>query len=89
MALGASRSNVIGLVMKQGLQATVIGVVVGVAGAIAATRVMASLLFGVQPTDAATIAGVIATMSTVAAVACWLPGWRASRLDPNEVLRGV
>ena len=87
MALGASRSSVIGLVMKQGLQATVIGVIVGVAGAFAANRMMASLLFGVQPTDAATMAAVIATISTVAAVACWLPGWRASRLDPNVVLR--
>ena len=87
MALGASRSSVIGLVMKQGLQATVIGVIVGVAGALAANRMMASLLFGVQPTDAATMAAVIATISTVAAVACWLPGWRASRLDPNVVLR--
>jgi ABC-type antimicrobial peptide transport system permease subunit len=87
MALGASRFSVIGLVMKQGLQATVIGVIVGVAGAFAANRMIASLLFGVQPTDAATMAGVIATMSAVAAVACWLPGWRASRLDPNVVLR--
>jgi predicted permease len=87
MALGASRSSVIGLVMKQGLQATVIGVILGVAGAFAANRMIASLLFGVQPTDAATMAGVIATISTVAAFACWLPGWRASRLDPNVVLR--
>ena len=87
MALGASRVSVIGLVMKQGLLATVIGVIVGVAGALAANRMIASLLFGVQPTDAATMAGVIATMSAVAAVACWLPGWRASRLDPNVVLR--
>jgi putative ABC transport system permease protein len=87
MALGASRSSVIGLVMKQGLQATVIGVIVGVAGAFAANRMIASLLFGVQPTDAATIAAVIATISTIAAFACWLPGWRASRLDPNMVLR--
>ena len=87
LALGASRSNVIGLVMKQGLHATVIGVVVGLAGAFAANRMMASLLFGVQPTDAITAAAVIAMISTVAAFACWLPGWRASRLDPNEVLR--
>ena len=69
------------------LRYTVIGVVVGVAGAFAANRMMASLLFGVQPTDAATMAGVVATISTVAAVACWLPGWRASRLDPNVALR--
>jgi len=87
MALGASRSSVIGLVMKQGLQATAIGVIVGAAGAFAVNRMMASFLFGVQPTDAATMFGVIATISTVAAVACWLPGWRASRLDPNVVLR--
>ncbi len=87
IALGASRSSVIGLVMKQGLQATVIGVIVGVAGAFAVNRMIASLLFGVQPTDAATMAAVSATISTVAAFACWLPGWRASRLDPNVVLR--
>jgi putative ABC transport system permease protein len=87
IALGASRSSVIGLVMKQGLHATVIGVIVGVAGAFATNRMIASLLFGVHPTDAATMAAVIATISTVAAVACWLPGWRASRLDPNVVLR--
>jgi putative ABC transport system permease protein len=87
MALGASRASVIGLVMRQGLQATGIGVIVGVGGAFAANRMMASLLFGVQPSDAVTMAGVIATISTVAAVACWLPGWRASRLDPNVVLK--
>jgi predicted permease len=87
MALGASRSSVIGLVMRQGLEATVIGVIVGVAGAFAVNRTIASLLFGVQPTDAATMAAVIVTISTVAAFACWLPGWRASRLDPNVVLR--
>jgi len=85
--LGASRSSVIGLVMKQGLQATVTGVVVGVAGAFGVNRMIASLLFGVQPTDAATIVVVIAMLTMVAAVACWLPAWRASRLDPNVVLR--
>ena len=87
MALGASRSSVIGLVMKQGLHAAIIALSVGVAGSLAANRMMASLLFGVEPTDAATMAGVIATMSTVAAIACSLPGWRAARLDPNVVLR--
>ena len=73
--------------MRQGLQATAIGLIVGVGGAYAANRMIASLLFGVQPSDAVTMAGVIATISTVAAVSCWLPGWRASRLDPNVVLR--
>jgi len=87
MALGAARSSVIALVMKQGLQATIIGVIVGLAGALGVNRLMASLLFGVQPTDAATMAAVIATITIVAAIACWLPAWRASRLDPNVVLR--
>ena len=48
---------------------------------------MTSLLFGVQPTDAATMAAVIATITIVATIACWLPAWRASQLDPNVVLR--
>jgi putative ABC transport system permease protein len=73
--------------MQEGLQTAAIGVIVGVAGAFAANRMIASLLFGVQPTDAATMVAVIATISTVAAFACWLPGWRASRLDPTVVLR--
>ena len=57
------------------------------AGAFAVNRLIASLRFGVQPTDTVTIALVIATITVVAAVASWLPAWRASRLDPNVVLR--
>jgi len=87
MALGAARSSVIALVMRQGLQPTIIGVLVGLAGAFSANRMMATLLFGVQPTDPITLATVTMTIVLVAAVACWLPAWRASRLDPNVVLR--
>ncbi len=87
MALGAARSSVIALVMKQGVHATIIGVIVGLAGAFGVNRLMTSLLFGVQPTDAATMAAVIATITIVATIACWLPAWRASQLDPNVVLR--
>ena len=87
MALGAARSSVIALVMKQGVQATIIGVIVGLAGAFGVNRLMTSLLFGVQPTDAATMAAVIATITIVATIACWVPAWRASQLDPNVVLR--
>jgi len=87
MALGAGRSSVIALVMKQGVQATIIGVIVGLAGAFGVNRLMTSLLFGVQPTDAATMAAVIAAITIVATIACWLPAWRASQLDPNVVLR--
>jgi putative ABC transport system permease protein len=87
MALGADRSSVIALVMKQGLLLTTVGVIAGVAGALGLNRLIASMLFGVQPTDATTLVAVSATITLVAAVACWLPAWRASRLDPNVVLR--
>jgi len=88
MALGADRLEVITLVMKQGLQSTAIGVAVGVVGAFAVTRLIGSLLFGVHPTDGLTTASVIALITTVAALASILPAWRASRVDPNVVLKG-
>lgn len=87
LALGADRSNVLGLIMKEGLILTAIGVGAGVAGAFAMNRLMVSLLFGVRPTDAPTLAAATLTIALVAAAACWLPAWRASRLDPNAVLR--
>jgi putative ABC transport system permease protein len=87
MALGADRSSVLAGVMKEGLVLAGIGVVIGLAGALGLNRLIASLLFGVGPTDAPTVAGVGATMILVAAVASWLPAWRASRLDPIAVLR--
>jgi ABC-type antimicrobial peptide transport system permease subunit len=87
IALGADRSSVLALVVKQGLQLTIIGVVVGLTGALGLNRLIASVLFGVQPTDPATWAAVSMTITLVAAAACWLPAWRASRLDPNVVLR--
>jgi len=87
LALGAARAQVLTEVMKQGLVLTTIGVLVGLAGAFGLNRLLATLLFGVAPGDTATTMGVIATMTLVAAAACWLPAWRASRLDPNVVLR--
>jgi predicted permease len=87
VALGAARSSVLALVMKQGLQLAVIGLVIGLVGALALNRLIASLLFGVEPTDPLTLIAVGATITVVAAFACWLPAWRASRLDPNVVLR--
>jgi predicted permease len=87
MALGAARFAVLIQVMKQGLQLAAIGIVVGLAGALALNRLVASLLFGVEPMDATTLAVVIPTIAIAAAVACWLPAWRAARLDPNAVLR--
>jgi putative ABC transport system permease protein len=87
LALGANRSGVLAHVMREGLLLTAIGVLVGLAGAFGLSRLIASLLFGVTPTDVPTVAGVTATMIIVAVVACLLPAWRASRLDPNAVLR--
>jgi putative ABC transport system permease protein len=87
MALGAGQGSVLGEVMKQGLALASIGIVAGLAGALALNRLIASLLFGVQPTDPATMLAVVATIALVAAIACWLPAWRASRVDPSVVLR--
>ena len=87
LALGADHSRVMGQIMRQGLVLTAVGVVAGLAGALGLNRLIASLLFGVQPTDATTMVGVVATIAVVAAFACWVPAWRASRLDPNVVLR--
>src|SRR5215475_5826434 len=87
VALGAARSDVLTQIMKQGLQVTAIGAAIGLGGALAVNRLIASLLFGVQPAHTVTIAFVVGTITAVAAVASWMPAWRASRLDPNVVLR--
>jgi putative ABC transport system permease protein len=87
MALGAERSTVLQQVMGQGLLLTGIGLVAGLAGALALNRVLASLLFEVRPTDPATFTAVAITITTVALVACFLPARRATRVDPMLVLR--
>ena len=87
MALGADQGSVLGQVMKQGLLLTGVGLAAGLAGAFALNQVLSSLLFGVTASDPVTIGGVIATILLVAAAACLLPAWRASRVDPIVVLR--
>jgi ABC-type antimicrobial peptide transport system permease subunit len=87
VALGATRSDVLTQIMKQGLQVTALGIIIGLAGAFAVAQLIASLLFGVQPANAVMITFVITTITAVAVVASWLPAWRASRLDPNLALR--
>jgi predicted permease len=87
MALGAERGVVLGQVLRQGLTLAGIGVAFGLVGAFALTRLVTSLLFGVEPTDPMTIAAVVGTIAAVAAVASLLPAWRASRVDPIVVLR--
>jgi len=87
MALGASEGGVLTLVLRQGMVLAVIGLVVGLGGALAVTRVVRSLLFGVEPTDPVTFAAVGLFMLGVALVACVVPARRATRVDPLVALR--
>jgi len=87
MALGASGSSVVAMVVRHGLALTGIGIVIGLAGSWAATRSLKNLLYGVTATDPATFAEVAALLTLIAFVACWLPARRASKVDPIKVLR--
>jgi putative ABC transport system permease protein len=87
MALGADRATILRLVMRRGLLLAVAGIGVGLAASFAATRLMASLLFNVEPTDPATLAAVAAIIVVVATLACLVPAWRATRVDPLVVMR--
>jgi putative ABC transport system permease protein len=87
VALGAGRGNVVGMVLRRLFVLLVPGVVVGIAGALATTRVLASLLFEVRPNDPATLAAVALLLAAVAAVAGLVPARRASRVDPLVALR--
>jgi predicted permease len=87
LALGAARSRVVALVAGQGLMLALIGIVLGLSGALIANRLIAPLLFGVEPTNRAALTFVAIAIAFVAALASWLPALRASRVDPNVVLR--
>jgi predicted permease len=87
MALGASRSHVLKLVLGNGMTLTLIGLVLGLSGALALTRLVTTLLFGVTSTDLATFVGVSITLVIVALVACYIPARRATRVDPLTALR--
>jgi predicted permease len=87
MALGADAGDVARRVVRQGLAVAGIGAALGVVAAFAATRLMASLLFGVSPTDPLTFAGVSGALMATAALASWLPARRAAGVDPLVALR--
>jgi len=87
MALGAARQDVLRLVVGQAMRLTVIGVGIGLAGAYAVTRLMASVLFGVSATDPPTFIGVTVILGLSAVFAAWLPAERATRVDPMVALR--
>ena len=86
-ALGASRRNILALVIRQGMTLMGLGVVIGLAAAFAASQAITTLLFGISPLDPLTYFGVIALLLAVSAIACWIPAWRAARVDPMVALR--
>ena len=86
-ALGADSKSILGLVLSQGLFRTAIGVVIGLAGAVVLTRYLQSLLFGVGARDIPVYAGVTVLLIAVAALACYIPARRATRIDPMVALR--
>jgi putative ABC transport system permease protein len=87
MALGARPADVLRLVVRQGMAPALAGVAVGLAAALAAARLMRSLLFGVSATDPLTLAAVTLFLAAVALLASYLPARRATRVTPTEALR--
>ncbi len=87
IALGAQRDDVLRLMLADGLRPALFGLVLGLAASAAATRLISSLLYGTQPLDPIVYVLVTAVLLAVAAIACLVPAWRASRLDPMEALR--
>jgi len=87
LALGASKSHVMALMLRQGLALTLIGIAVGMAGALGLTRLIANMLFGVKPTDPVTFALVGVLLAVVSLAACYFPARRATRVDPIRALK--
>ena len=86
-AVGASAQNILWLVLKEGLRMAAIGAVIGIVGAVAAQKLISGLLFGVSAIDPLTFTGAALFLVAVVMVACSLPAWRASRVDPCSALR--
>jgi hypothetical protein len=87
LALGAQRDQLLQLMLVDGLRPALFGLGLGLVGSLAATRIFQSMLFGTKPLDPVVLAGVIAMLLAVAVLACLVPAWRASRLDPMQALR--
>jgi putative ABC transport system permease protein len=87
MALGAQPGRVLMDILRQGLTLTLIGIGLGLMGALALTRVMSSLLFGVSATDPLTFATIALLLMVVSLIACYIPARRATRIDPMIALR--
>ncbi len=87
VALGAQARDVLLMIVKQGSKLILIGLAIGLFGAFAVTRLIASLLFGVTAKDPFTFAAVAVLLAIVALLACYIPAWRATKVDPMEALR--
>jgi putative ABC transport system permease protein len=87
LALGAQTSNVLKLILGQGLKLAAVGVALGLLGAIAFTRLLKGLLFGISASDPLTFGLIAALLVGVALLACWIPARRATKVDPLEALR--
>jgi predicted permease len=87
MTLGATRAQVLTMVLRQGIGLTAVGVAIGIAGALALTRVLQASLYGVNATDPLTFYSVPALILLVSAAACLIPAWKATRIDPAIALR--
>lgn len=87
MALGAERSTVFLLLVKEGMRPAFLGLTLGLGGALALGRLLAGMLFDVTPADPEVLATVAVSLVAVGAAACALPAWRASRTDPMAALR--
>jgi putative ABC transport system permease protein len=87
LALGAKEGDVRKLVIRQGMIPVVAGIAIGLSGALALTRLMKSLLFGISATDPLTFVGLSLLLIVVALVACWIPARRATKVDPLLALR--
>jgi putative ABC transport system permease protein len=86
-AMGAAPRDILALILGQGMKLTTVGAALGLIGAFAATRGLVTMLFGVTHLDPPTYVGVIVLLFAVSAIACWMPAWRAARVDPSITLR--
>ena len=87
IALGADAGDVLGLIFSRGLRLTIIGLIIGAVAALLLTRLMENLLYKVSPRDPLAFASAFVIMTVVALAACFLPAWRATRIDPAQALR--
>jgi len=87
MALGAQIRDVLRLIIGEGIKLALVGALIGLGGAWALTRLMKNLLFGVSPTDPLTFIVIPLALTLVALLACWIPAWQATKVDPLIAIR--